>query len=79
MLLLPQLQKSVRGPACAPCNCHSHVHTELRLTRAFASATSIDGNSQLSGALNLPVFGMTLCWLKGMLWSRPTGEGSHEG
>ena len=79
MLLLPQLQKSVRGPACALCNLVSCVHTELRLTRALTSATSIDGNSQPSGALNLPVFGMTLCWLKGMLWYRPTGEGSHEG
>ena len=79
MLLLPQLQKSVRGPACVPCNLYSPVHTELRLTMAFASATSIDGNSQPSGALNMSVFGMTLCWLKGVLWYRPTGEGSHEG
>lgn len=46
MLLLPQLQKSVRGPACIPCNLYSPVHTKLRLTRAFVSATSIDGNSQ---------------------------------
>lgn len=79
MLLLPQLQKSVRGPACAPCNLHSHVHTELHLIGASAPATPIDRNSQPSGALNLSVFGMTSRWLQGVFWHRPTGEGSHEG